>query len=126
MGSGRGYVCVQRVRGSPPLFASGVCMRGGVSPRVYAYRGRGYVCVTCQLCGQGLCGGRFASGREKGAGVYCAGVGACLRVCVGCAAGAGQVRGVSVSGVSVLRGRVYVCGRPSFDICLPNFISEEY
>lgn len=64
----------------------------GVSPGVHAYRGRGYVCVTLQLYGQSLCGGRFASGREKGAGVCCTGVGASLRVRVGCAAGAGQVR----------------------------------
>ena len=66
---------------------------------------------TGRACAGG--GGRFASGREKGAGVYCAGLGACLRVCVECAAGAGRVQSVSVSGVGVLRGRGYVCGRLS-------------
>ena len=80
------------------------CMRTG---------GGGCVCVTLQLYGRGLCVGRFASGREKGAGVYCTGAGACLRVRVGCAAGAGRVQGASGSGVGVLCRRGYVCSRGS-------------
>lgn len=80
-----------------------ICVRyvceGGVSPRVHAYRGRGHVCVTRQLYGRGMCGGVFASGREKGVrGVLC-GAG-CISsgvrgVCCGCGSGAG---GVGVTG----------------------------
>lgn len=38
-------------------------------------------------------------------GMLCTGAGACLRVCVGCAAGASQAQGVS--GAGVVRGTVF-------------------
>ena len=85
----------------------------GVFPQGHAYRGRGYVCVTRQLYGRGMCGGRFASG-----------AGTCLQVYAGYAAGVCRVCGtysagcirVCLCGVGVFasglrdRGRVYGVG----------------